>query len=165
MRDLDRIYRENFIRVYRYILSISGDEHMAEDITQETFYRAMRKLNTFRGDSSMATWLCRIARNLLLNYADREKRSNAAADEMKRGETSTGSAEAEAIRKETGQAIRAAIQKMKDPYGEVLSLRLYGEMSFAEIGRLFEKSDSWARVTYHRARMMIKEELKDENQM
>ena len=165
MKDLDRIYEENFIKVYRYILSVSGDEHLAEEITQETFYRALRTTKDFRGDCSVSTWLCVIARNLLLNQAARQNRADATAEEMKRQDKGNESAEEICVRRETADRIRQVIARMDDPYGEVLALRLYSELSFAEIGKMFGKSNSWARVVYHRARMRAKEELENENQM
>ena len=165
MKDLDRIYRDNFIKVYRYILSVSGDEHLAEEITQETFYRAVRKVKSFRGECAMSTWLCGIARNILLNHAGRVKRGEAVTEYVKREGASSESAEESVIRQETGERILEAVRNLEDPYGEVLALRLYSELPFSEIGQMFGKSDSWARVTYHRARMKVKEELKDENQV
>lgn len=162
MKDLDRIYRDNFIKVYRYILSVSGDEHLAEEITQETFYRALRKLRSFRGECSVTTWLCRIGRNILLNHAGRTKREDAAGEEFKHRTMADRSAEDSLIQKETGERIAKAMRSLEEPYREVLALRLYSELPFDEIGQMFGKSDSWARVVYHRARMKMKEELKDE---
>ena len=165
MQDLDRIYRDSFIKVYRYILSVSGDEHLAEEITQETFYRALRKLKDFRGDCSVTTWLCGIARNILINQSDRKKREASAVEEFKNKPASGDSAEEDYIRTETSDEIQAAVRGLEEPYGEVLALRLYSELPFAEIGKMFGKSDSWARVVYHRARVKVKEELKDEYQV
>lgn len=162
MKDLDRIYRDNFIKVYRYILSVSGDEHLAEEITQETFYRALRKLESFRGECSVTTWLCRIARNILINHGDRAKRKNVADEELSRRPMADNSAEDSLIQKETGERIAKAMRSLEEPYGEVIALRLYSELPFNEIGQMFGKSDSWARVVYHRARMKMKEELKYE---
>ena len=163
MQVLDRIYQDNFIKVYRYILSISGDPHLAEDITQDTFYKAMQKLDSFRGDCSLTTWLCRIARNQYLNY---QKRQTHAQDLMEQHPPETVnlvSAEHEVIRREQADEILEAIQKLKDPYKEVFSLRSFSELSFGEIGKMFGKNESWARVTYHRAKLKVKEELGDEN--
>ena len=165
MQDLDRIYRDSFIKVYRYIMSISGDEHLAEEITQETFYRAVRKLKEFRGDCSVTTWLCGIARNILINQAARKMREESAVEEFRQRPTAGRSAEEDYIGTVTEGAINVAVRSLDEPYSEVLALRLYSELPFAEIGKMFGKSDSWARVVYHRARVKIKEELKDEYQV
>ena len=171
MKDLERIYKDNFIKVYRYILSISGDEMLAEEITQETFYRAMRSLKDFREDCSVATWLCTIGRNLFYDSLTRRSRSDSAIEEMGRhgrAEAPGGSeesAEQSYMRREKAEEISQVIRDLDDPYGEVLALRLYSELSFGEIGRIFGKSDSWARVVYHRGRLKAREELRDENQV
>ena len=162
MQDLDRIYQDNFIKVYRYILSISGDPHLAEDITQETFFKAIQKLNGFRGDCSLTTWLCRIARNLYLNHKSRQTRDQNYLKHHPPETVSPESVERELIQKEQTSAVINAMQKLDDPYKEVFSLRVFSELSFKEIGNVFGKNDSWARVTYHRAKLKIKEELKDE---
>lgn len=162
MKDLGRIYQDNFIKVYRYILSISGDPHLAEDITQETFFKAMQKLNSFRGDCSLTTWLCRIARNIYLNHKDRQTRSQNYLKQHPPEDDSSESIEQELIRKEQAVEIIATMQKLDDPYKEVFSLRVFSELSFMEIGKMFGKNDSWARVTYHRAKLKIREDLEDE---
>ncbi|MGX8774044.1 MAG: RNA polymerase sigma factor [Bacillota bacterium] len=162
MHELDRIYQDNFIKVYRYILSMSGDPHLAEEITQETFFKAMQKLGTFRGDCTMTTWLCRIARNLYLNDIKKQTHRRNTIKEHPPETVSAESAESEAIRKEQIEEIISAMQKLDEPYKEVFSLRMFSELSFQEIGKEYGKSDSWARVTFHRAKLKVKEELKDE---
>ena len=165
MQDLDRIYQDNFIKVYRYILSISGDPHLAEDITQDTFFKAMQKLDSFRGDCALTTWLCRIARNQYLNQVNRQTRLQDITKQSQQNAENTAasdSADAELIRKEQAMEIIEAMQRLDGPYKEVFSLRTFSELSFKEIGKEFGKSDNWARVIYHRAKMKIKEEMKDE---
>ena len=137
MQDLDRIYQDNFIKVYRYILSISGDPHLAEDITQEVFLKLhLLIMNNTR------------SQNYLKQHPPED--------------VSSESIEQELIRKEQAVEIIAAMQKLDDPYKEVFSLRTFSDLSFKEIGKMFGKNDSWARVTYHRAKLKVKEELKDE---
>ena len=165
MQELDSIYRDNFIKVYRYILSISGDPHLAEDITQDTFFKAMQKLDSFRGDCALTTWLCRIARNQYLNQVNRQTRLQDITKQSQQNAENTAasdSADAELIRKEQTMEIIEAMQRLDGPYKEVFSLRTFSELSFKEIGKEFGKSDNWARVIYHRAKMKIKEEMKDE---
>lgn len=165
MQELDSIYRDNFIKVYRYILSISGDPHLAEDITQDTFFKAMQKLDSFRGDCALTTWLCRIARNQYLNQVNRQTRLQDITKQSQQNAENTAasdSADAELIRKEQAMEIIEAMQRLDGPYEEVFSLRTFSELSFKEIGKEFGKSDNWTRVIYHRAKMKIKEEMKDE---
>ena len=162
MQELDRIYRDNFIKVYRYILSMSGDPHLAEDVTQETFFRALQRLNDFRGDCSLTTWLCRIARNQYLNQVSRQSRIREITKQHPPDTITDSSAETELIRKEQASEIITALQRLDEPYKEVFSLRTFSELSFREIGNMFGKNDNWARVIYHRAKLKVKEELKDE---
>ena len=162
MQELDKIYRNNFIKVYRYILSLSGDPHLAEDITQDTFFKAMQRLDSFRGDCALTTWLCRIARNQYLNYMNRQTRSQDIAKQSQQSAAASDSIDADLIKQEQAMEIIDAMQKLANPYKEVFSLRTFSELSFKEIGKEFGKSDNWARVIYHRAKLKIKEELKDE---
>ena len=163
--DLESIYREYFTIVYCYILSLSKDASVAEDITQETFFRAMKKLDEFRGDSSVETWLCQIAKRLYFNYADKtaRRRQIDEADQERRPDEE--SIENALIRKEYSARIHRILHDLKEPYKEVFMLRVFGELSFKDIGDVFQKGDAWARVTYHRARNMIREVLENEDKL
>ena len=163
--DLERIYREYFTIVYCYILSLSKDESVAEDITQETFFRAMKKLDEFRGDSSVETWLIQIAKRLYYNYADKASRRRKIDYDQPDLRQVQEETEDGFIRKEYSGRINRILHGLKEPYKEVFMLRVYGELSFKEIGELFMKGDAWARVTYHRARNMIREELENEDKL
>lgn len=163
MKEIEKIYQDNFIKVYRYILSISGNQHLAEDVTQDTFFRAMKSLDSFRGDCELTTWLCRIARNLYLNQTSKDKRRQDILKENLHSPETGSEVEQEIITREQTETIAKAVQNLDEPYREVFSLRMFGELAFAEIGKVFGKNDSWARVIFHRAKMKVKEELKDEN--
>ena len=163
--DLERVYREYFTIVYCYILSLSKDATVAEDITQETFFRAMKKLDEFRGDSSVETWLIQIAKRLYYNYADKSSRRKQIDEEQPDLRPRQESIEDGFIRKEYSQRINRILHDLNEPYKEVFMLRVYGELSFKEIGELFTKGDAWARVTFHRARNMIREVLENEDKL
>ena len=169
--DIEKLYRECFTPVYRYTLSLVHDPDMAEDITQETFFRALKKINDYRGEASLKVWLCQIARNLSFDSLKRQSKITALTkhddDESNDYELPAGSEsdpEEQLLRKQTAMKIHRILHDLKEPYKEVFQLRTFGDLSFAEIGELFSKSESWARVTYYRSRMMIKEEL-DENSL
>ena len=162
--DLERVYREYFTIVYCYILSLSKDAMVAEDITQETFFRAMKKLDEFRGDSSVETWLIQIAKRLYYNYADKSSRRKQIDENQPDLRHKQESLEDGLIRKEYSQRINRILHDLNEPYKEVFQLRVFGELSFAEIGSIFGKTETWARVTYHRARLKIKERM-DENEI
>lgn len=155
----DEILCGEYAAVYRYVLSLCRDEDEASDITQETFLKAMKAKADFEGQSSLYTWLCAIAKRLWLNKVKRQGRE--VADEDLFADKSTDENTEEAImQKDALLHIHRILHKMNEPYKEVFSLRVFGELSFADIAQLFSKSESWARVTYHRARKMINEELR-----
>ena len=167
--DIEKLYREYFTPVYRYTLSLVHDPDMAEEITQETFFRALKKINDYRGEASLKVWLCQIARNLSFDSLRRQSKTTALTkhdDESDDYELPAGSEsdpEEQLLRKQTAMKIHRILHDLKDPYKEVFQLRTFGDLSFAEIGELFGKSESWARVTYYRSRMMIKEELDEDS--
>ena len=168
--DIEKLYREYFTPVYRYTLSLVHDPDMAEEITQETFFRALKKINDYRGEASLKVWLCQIARNLSFDSLKRQSKTTALTkhddDESDDYELSAGSEsnpEEQLLRKQTAMKIHRILHDLKEPYKEVFQLRTFGDLSFAEIGELFGKSESWARVTYYRSRMMIKEELDEDS--
>ena len=168
--DIEKLYREYFTPVYRYTLSLVHDPDMAEEITQETFFRALKKINDYRGEASLKVWLCQIARNLSFDSLKRRSKITALTkhddDESDDYELPAGSEsdpEEQLLRKQTAMRIHRILHDLKEPYKEVFQLRTFGDLSFAEIGELFGKSESWARVTYYRSRMMIKEELDEDS--
>ena len=167
--DIEKLYREYFTPVYRYTLSLVHDPDMAEEITQETFFRALKKINDYRGEASLKVWLCQIARNLSFDSLKRQSKTTALTkhdDESDDYELPAGSEsnpEEQLLRKQTAMKIHRILHDLKDPYKEVFQLRTFGDLSFAEISELFGKSESWARVTYYRSRMMIKEELDEDS--
>ena len=155
--DFEEIYRRYFGDVYRYLLRISGSETAAEDVTSETFLRAMQALPRFRGDCDVRVWLCRIARNTY--FSTRRDPDNQPMEEP--GEERAGSApspEEETLRREEGRRLRQLLHGLEEPYREVFLWRHYGDLSFREIGQLFGKSENWACVTYHRARGKLRKE-------
>ena len=167
--DIEKLYREYFTPVYRYTLSLVHDPDMAEEITQETFFRALKKINDYRGEASLKVWLCQIARNLSFDSLKRQSKTTALTkhdDESDDYELPAGSEsdpEEQLLRKQTAMKIHRILHDLKEPYKEVFQLRTFGDLSFADIGELFGKSESWARVTYYRSRMMIKEELDEDS--
>ena len=155
--DFEDVYRRYFGDVYRYLLRLSGSETAAEDITSETFLRAMQALPRFRGDCDVRVWLCRIARNTY--FSTRRDPDNQPMEEP--GEDPRGSApspEEETLRREEGRRLRQLLHGLEEPYREVFLWRHYGDLSFREIGQLFGKSENWACVTYHRARGKLRKE-------
>jgi len=147
--------------VYRYVLSLCRDPAEAEDITQETFLRAMRSQKIFRGESSLYTWLCTIAKNILFDRG-RRSRKERESTVLLQNDAQGPSLQQMIDEKDTSMQIHRILHGLQEPYKEVFSLRVFGQLSFADIAALFVKSENWARVTYHRARKKISEALRED---
>lgn len=154
--DFEQLYKAYYIKVYSYVMTISGDPEEAEEITQKAFFKALLSIEKFRGGSSHYTWLCTIAKNMLTDKKRSEKKHIRSELPKSDGGKSVESAFED---KETALHIHQILHQMDEPYKEVFQLRVFGELSFADIGKLFGKTESWARVTFHRAKLKIQNEL------
>lgn len=157
--DFEQIYRDYFEDVFRYIRRLSGDEQLAEEITSDTFFKAMRAIDRFRGDCDIRVWLCQIAKNCYYNHQKRARRTDS-LDEIEIPDA-VGSDEMEQrlIMAEDAVKLRMLLHEIPDPYREVFMWRVFAELNFKQIGQIFGKTDNWACVTYHRARKMIKDRM------
>lgn len=155
--DFEEVYSLYFRDVYRYALSLCRDAALAEEVTQETFFKALENMDRFDGRSKISVWLCSIARNTYFSLCRKEKRFQweIPAESL----PTDASPEQLLVTREEAFAVHRILHGMEEPYKEVFSLRTFGELSFRQIAQLFGKTESWARVTYHRARLKIKEEL------
>lgn len=157
--DFDAIYREYFQDVYRFVCGLSSDKHTAEEVTQETFYKALGAIGRFDGSRDIRAWLFTIARNTYFSYC-RKRRRQVDPDLLE--ETPSGVVFVEALMdQEDAFRIHQFLHTMAEPYKEVFTLRVFGELPFARIGALFGKSDSWARVTFYRAKEKIVQYMKE----
>ena len=154
MPDFEEVYRQYFAEVYRYALALSRDPHTAEEVTQETFFRALSSMDHFRGDCQLRVWLCQIARNQYLTLCRRRRHRGELTEEPGDGGIEEGFADRDAAR-----CLHTLLHALPEPYKEVFSLRTFGELPFAQIGELFGRTENWARVTYFRARRKLKEEF------
>lgn len=162
--DMKRICEEYYQIVYRYLCSITGgDCDLAEELTQETFYRAIKNSAKFRGDCKMSTWLCQIAKFTFYQHLDKKKRRKEVSMDTAIELAAEQHLETEYISNEHKLEIFKEIQKLESPTKDVLMLRLSGELSFREIGEILGKTENWARVTFYRGKQIIGKELgKDE---
>ena len=155
MPDFTAVYREYFAGVYRYALALCGDPSLAEEITQETFFRSLAAIDGFRGDCPLSAWLCRVARNCWLDHCRDHRRHS--GDVPPEGRAP--GAEEAYLRREEARAALAGLDRLPEPYGEVLRLRALGGLSFRDIEAAYGKTETWARVTCFRARQRLKEEM------
>ena len=158
--NIEELYRTYFDIVYRYIRSISQDGSLAEEVTQETFFKALEKIDQFRGDCDVRVWLCQIAKNTLYDHLKKQKTQLLGDEKLEKAESAGGELlEEKLAQRSQAMEIHKVLHRLSEPYKEVFSLRTFGELNFREIGMLFGKSENWARVTYYRARVKIREEL------
>lgn len=157
----EKMYEAYYMRVYSYAVTLSGDRGLAEEITQETFYRAMTKSASFRREADEVTWLCTIAKNLFYDEKRREKKTGQIPEDA---EADGKSIEQIAADRDSSFRVHLALHALEEPFREIFELRVFGELGFREIGMIFGKTENWARVTYHRARLKLQERMKtDEN--
>lgn len=148
-----KLYETYYMRVYSYVMTLAKKQYMAEEITQEAFYKAFTAKSTFRGESDEVTWLCAIARNLFLDEMRRQSKSTEA--DLDADVDSGVNIESEVEDRDASYRIHRALQELEEPYRKVFELRIFGELSFREIGDMCEKTENWARVTYHRAKLKL----------
>ena len=164
--NIEELYRTYFDIVYRYIRSVSQDGSLAEEVTQETFFKALKKADQFRGDCDVRVWLCQIAKNTLYDHLKKQKKQLLGDEKLEKIESAGGELlEEKLAQRSQAMEIHKVLHGLSEPYKEVFSLRTFGELNFREIGMLFGKSENWARVTYYRARVKIREELEHEDHM
>lgn len=156
--DFETIYNTYFKDVYCFLLSLCHDEKIAEEITQDTFFKAMQSIDKFKGNCKIKVWLCQIAKNAYFLYTKRQKRI---VDIDITTIESESQIEYMLGEKEHALEIHKILHNLPEPYKEVFSLRVFGELSFLQISNLFEKTENWARVTFHRAKLKIYEQVKE----
>ena len=153
----EKLYQAFYMKVFSYVMTLAKDRNNAEEITQETFFRAISTEKSFRGDSESFTWLCAIAKNIFIDEKRRYAREDdELSEELPDNDTGI---EQKLSDKAMSLKIHSILHQLEEPYKEVFQLRVFGELSFAEIGSIFGKTETWARVTYHRARLKIKERM------
>ena len=158
MNDIEKIYVQHFQSVYRYVLSLCRNETIAEDVTSEAFLKAIKAIDKFKGDCNIKAWLCQIAKNTY--FSMQKKRKNEPLIDLDVDIVNEGFDFTEnLLDKATVFEIHRCLHDLEEPYKEVFTLRIFGELSFAEIAELLGRTESWARVTYHRSRLKIKETL------
>jgi RNA polymerase sigma-70 factor (ECF subfamily) len=162
---MDEIYKNYSRIVYNYLLSLSNNRDIAEELMQETFYSAIKGINKFREECSMKVWLCQIAKNKWIDYIKKVKKENIASldDNLENVllKDSIESLEDELTSREEIMNVYKQIHKLDEKTREVIYLRIRSELTFKEIGNIFEKSEDWARVTFYRGKIKLMEVLKN----
>lgn len=157
MDPMEEIYRSYADTVYRFLLAQTRDHDLSEELTQETFMQAIRCIGKYDGSCQLSTWLCAIARNQWLVWL----RKHPATVSLEDAEPAAGSAEADVLERAERLELLKLLHACPEPYREVIYLRIYGDLSFAQIGEIMDKTENWARVTFYRGKERLRKELED----
>ena len=164
MQPMDEVYREYARVVFGFLLTRTRNEDLAEELTQETFFQAIRSSDRFDESCKVSTWLCGIAKNVLLTYKrkhpENEQLDEAlASEEFQKSAPSGPSAEHEALDNLGRLELMKRLHALPEPAREVMYLRVFGGLSFSEIGEIHGKSENWARVTFFRAKEKLRKDV------
>ena len=147
------------MKVFSYAMTLTRDRTQAEEITQDTFFRAFATKHRFRGEWDEGTWLCAIAKNFFLDKRRRRSRHKTISEDI----PDPGKNVEKIVEdRDSSFQIHLMLHQLEEPYREVFMLRVFGELSFREIGIVFKKTENWARVTYYRARMKLRERMSEQ---
>ena len=155
MQSMDAIYQEYARTVYKYLFSKTHDEDLAEELTQETFYQALKSIDRFDGSCKISTWLCAIAKNQLLSY----HRKHPKMESIDGVEVSIDSTEQDVLAGLERVELMRQLHFCPEPFREILYLRIFGNLSFKEIGEIVGKTENWARVTFYRGKEKLRKGL------
>lgn len=158
---IDEIYLNYAEDVFKYLMCLCHNADLSEELTQETFYQAVKSIDRYNGECKMSVWLCQIAKHSYYKYLERNKKP---LRDIFQDDIVHLSPEIELIHSEDKIALYRIIHLLDEPYKEVLLLRVLGGLSFKEIGEIQLKNENWARVTFYRAKMKLRERGKDNNE-
>lgn len=153
--EFEQVYKKYYSIIYRYLISLTKDSNLAEEITQETFYKALKNIGKYNPEMKMLTWLCAIAKNTYYSEIKKQLRYEVLEHDIV---TEENIIEQIIINEDCSQILKI-VHQLEEPYKEVFTLRTLGELSFKQIAEHFGKTESWARVTYYRSKSKIKERL------
>ena len=157
MPDFEMVFRDNNQFVFRFLMKLCGDVSLAEELTQETFFRAYMNLSALRNEDKVAAWLCQIAKNTYFAWFNEQKRKQPIS-QLISADSTPDIAELFEEKELAGRAF-SVLHALEEPYKEVFMLSVFGGLSLKDISAMFGKSESWARVTYYRAKQKIMEGL------
>lgn len=159
--DMEKIYSQYFKTIYKYLLCLTHNQEIAEDLTQETFYKAIKNINSLKGNCKLSVWLCQIAKNLWFNeFKRKNKISMVNIDFVELAENE--SIEDFFLNQENLKELYHKISLLNKPFKDIVYLKLIGNLTFREIGEIMNKTEVWARVNFYRAKQKLKEV--DENE-
>ena len=157
MQDIEKIYEEYFETVNKYLFCLTHNNDISEELTQETFYKAVKKIDTYKGECKMSAWLCQIAKNLWYDQCRKNKKFVDTKEDELLNIKALNTLEEQVIAKDEKISLYKKMQCLDEKTREVMYLRITGELSFKEIGIILNKTENWARVTFYRGKNKLKE--------
>ena len=158
MQNIEEIYEEYSNTLYKYLFCLTHDEEVAEDLTQDVFAIAMDKIDTFKGQCKLSVWLCQIGKHLWYKQLKKDKKyKKISINEINENEIISENIEEAILKQEEKLKLYKDIQKLKEPYRDVIYLKLSGNLNFIEIADILGKTPNWVRVTYFRAKQKLKD--------
>lgn len=162
MHDIETIYKEYFQTVYKYLICLTQNEDIAEELTQETFYKAIQKINTFKNNCKISIWLCQIAKNLWYDELKKNKKIKDISEDEYFSIQIMTDFEDKIISEENRKILYQRIRNLNEQTRKVIYLRIIGDLSFKEIGSILGKTENWARTTFYRGKEKLREEKDDD---
>jgi len=159
LTDIEQIYYDYFNDVYLFVKALCHDDGLAEEITSETFFKAMKSLDSFKGSCDIRVWLCQIAKFSYYSYLKKNKKY--LLKNHVEAESIEANVEDLVINRELSRVVEGHLSGLSEPYRKVVFLRIYGDLSFKEIARLYGKTENWACVTYHRAKSKLRKSMEE----
>jgi RNA polymerase sigma-70 factor (ECF subfamily) len=159
MEDFEQLYLLYSKQLFSYLLFKCGDRYLAEEMLQETFYQAIKSIFRFKGESKVSTWLYQISNNIYLKNLTRLRKEQVSPLEELNVSDESDPPDVLLEAKESTQEVINGINRLKEPFKEIVFLRSYNELSFKEIGGIFNQSEGWARTNFYRAKLLLKEYL------
>lgn len=164
MYDIEEVYKEHYRIVYKYLMCLTNNADLSEELTQETFYKMIKKIDTFKGKAKISVWLCEIAKNLYFDELRKNKRRKKVELDFNNIQ-SDSNLEEDYIEKEETENLSKEIEKLDEDIKRVIFLRLNSDMSFKEIGQVLGKTETWARVNFYRGKQKVKEGKENEKRL
>ena len=157
--NFEQLCNTYYMKLFSFVMTLAKNQDISEEITQKTFLKALTTSGKHRGDSSEFTWLCAIAKNLFIDEQRANKRAYLRTCKLDLDVVSEANIETAFVDEEAAFRVHQVLHNLEEPYKEIFQLRVFGELSFQKISLLFGKTENWARVTYHRARLKIQERM------
>ena len=158
MTQFEKLFNDNREFIFKYLIKITRDTSLAEELTQETFFRAYMNFSSLRNKEKATSWLCKIAQNTYYAWYNEQKKY----DTLNNLDVISNEKNIEDvfIQKELSQKALLCLHELEEPYKEVFMLSVFGGFSLKDISLTFGKSESWARVTFYRAKQKLSESMR-----